>query len=97
MTEPETTISANKAFIGLSAAISFGILATAPTARASDRYEVPWGYQVQTWCQVDPACNGWDQKIQRLRDGDSASGLAASPKQMHRRPHTHGHDAGDRP
>jgi hypothetical protein len=95
--EPEMTMSADKAFIGLSVAISFGVLVTAPTARASDRYEVPWGYQVQTWCQVDPACNGWDQKIQRLREGASASSLAASPNQMRRRPHTHGHDAGDRP
>jgi hypothetical protein len=38
------------------------IVGTASAALAgSDRETEPGGYQVQTWCAVNPDCNGWNK------------------------------------
>jgi hypothetical protein len=87
-------MSAGKAFIALPIVIAFGVSATACIAEGSDRYTGPRGYQVQTWCQVDPACNGWDQKIQRLSEGRRAADSFTSP--IERRRLTHHHTAKER-
>ncbi len=43
-----------KTKMALAAALILGSTASAALARGS------YGGPVQTWCDIDPACNGWD-------------------------------------
>jgi hypothetical protein len=53
------------------------------------------GGPVQTWCDIDPACNGWNKR-HSTPYASSAPGFAAAPSQKHRPSHKHGKDAHDR-
>ena len=74
----------NKAAIALSAAIVFGVLGAASAALASD-HEESGGYRVQTWCDINPACNGREKHHPATAGKTgSAYGYVASPKQTPR-------------
>jgi hypothetical protein len=64
-----------KTKIALAAAIILGGTASVALARGS------YGGPHQTWCDVDPACNGWDKRMSHSSYGDAgnAYGYAASP------------------
>ena len=63
-----------KTKIAVAAALILAETASASLARGS------YGGPVQTWCDINPACNGWDQRINRLShgNGDNAYGYATS-------------------
>ncbi len=42
----------------LAAAAIVGVASSA--LAGSDRETEPGGYQVQTWCDINPDCNGWN-------------------------------------
>ena len=44
-----------------------------------------YGGPVQTWCDINPDCNGWSKGLHR-----------ASPDQKHSPSHKHGHEASNR-
>jgi hypothetical protein len=73
----------------LSAAVILGLLGGALPALASD-------HPVQTWCDVNPDCNGWSKGQHRASYESSAPDLAVSPL---RKPHPsrkHSHEASNR-
>jgi hypothetical protein len=49
-----------KTKIALAAALMLGGTASAALARGT------YGGPHQTWCDINPACNGWDQRIDHL-------------------------------
>jgi hypothetical protein len=60
--------------IALAAALILGGTASVALARGS------YGGPVQTWCDINPACNGWDKKTNHSSYGHAgdAYGYAAS-------------------
>ena len=60
--------------IALAAAIVLGGTASAALARGS------YGGPHQTWCDINPACNGWDKRMNHLSYGNAgnAYGYASS-------------------
>lgn len=72
-----------KTKIALAAALILGSTASAALARG-------YGGPVQTWCDIDPNCNGWNARMHRLSRDNAANsyGYAASP---HRTSHVRGH------
>jgi hypothetical protein len=82
----------------LSAAVILGLLGGALPALASDHngQDKTYGGPVQTWCDVNPDCNGWSKGQYRASYESSAPGLAAAPL---RKPHPsrkHNHEASNR-
>jgi hypothetical protein len=67
----------------LAAALILGSTASAALARGS------YGGPVQTWCDINPACNWWDRSHASHGNAGNAFGYVASP---HRTSHarTHG-------
>jgi hypothetical protein len=63
-----------KTKIAVAAALILCGTASVSLARGS------YGGPVQTWCDINPACNGWDQRINRSSHGNvgNAYGYAAS-------------------
>jgi hypothetical protein len=84
----------------LSAAIVLGSVAgAAPLAQAGMGgggydYET-YGGPHQTWCDVDPNCNGWNRTHASPYAG-SARAFAVAPVQKHHSVHKRGHDANTR-
>jgi hypothetical protein len=62
-------------------------------ARASDHngQEHSYGGPVQTWCDVNPDCNGWSKGLHRASYESGATGSTASPTQKQRLTRRHGH------
>ena len=58
----------------LSATVVLGLLGGALPALAGYDYDGLYGGPTPTWCDVNPACNGWDKKM-----GYSSYGYAPSP------------------
>jgi hypothetical protein len=82
----------------LSAAVILGFLGCALPALASDHngQDKTYGGPVQTWCDINPDCNGWNKGQHRASYESSAPGLAVSPP---RKPHPsrkHSHEASNR-
>jgi hypothetical protein len=80
--------------ITLSAAVVLGILAGAlPALAAQDRDPGPHegGGPVQTWCDIDPACNGWNKR-HPAPYASSAPAFAAPSKPKHHSSHKQTHD-----
>jgi hypothetical protein len=69
--------------IALAAALILGGTASVALARGS------YGGPVQTWCDINPACNGWDQRMNHLsyRHAGTAYGYAAPHHTSHVRTH----------
>jgi hypothetical protein len=84
----------------LPAAIIVGLLGGgALPALAGYNYDAPYGGPHQSWCDVNPNCNGWNKKLQGTAYQSNA-GLAAPLNQplhqKHHPSHKRGHDANDR-
>jgi hypothetical protein len=74
----------NKTKIALAAALILGSTASIALARGS------YGGPHQTWCDIDPRCNGWDARMNHLSHSHAgdAYGYAASPNHTsHARSH----------
>jgi hypothetical protein len=85
--KPIITLPALTLFaVALSAVL--GLLAGAVPALASDRsgQEHTYGGPTQTWCDVDPSCNGWNKGLHHASYESSAPGLAL-PNRKHRPSH----------
>jgi hypothetical protein len=65
----------------LSAVAACGLLGAAVPALASDHngQEHSYGGPVQTWCDINPDCNGWNKGQRRASYESGAPGLAAAP------------------
>jgi hypothetical protein len=74
-----------KTKIVLAAALVLGSTASAALARGS------YGGPVQTWCDIDPKCNGWDARMhQSYGNAGHSYGYAVSPhRTSHARRHAH--------
>jgi hypothetical protein len=71
-----------KTKIALAAALILGSMASAALARGS------YGGPVQTWCDIDPNCNGWNARMHQLSgDAGHSYGYAASHRTSHERGH----------
>jgi hypothetical protein len=64
-------------------------------ARASDHngQEHTYGGPAQTWCDINPDCNGWSKGVQRASSEGVASGTLASPTAKPYPLRKHGHKA----
>jgi hypothetical protein len=75
-------------------AAACALLASALPAPASEHNGQDHGFggPVQTWCDVNPDCNGWNRGLHRAAYEIGAPGSAASPSQKQRpaRPHARG-------
>jgi hypothetical protein len=73
-----------------------GLLGGAVPAVASDHngQDKTYGGPVQTWCDVNPECNGWSKGLHRASYESSAAGFVASPTPKPHPSRKHGHDAG---
>ena len=85
-----------KSNIIASAALMLGLLGSSFPALAEYDYE-HYGGPHQSWCDVNPDCNGWNKK-QRVPAAyqSSASGLVVPVNPKHRLAHKHSQDAKDR-
>jgi hypothetical protein len=72
-----------KTKIALAAALVLGSTASAALARGS------YGGPVQTWCDINPACSGWDSRMHQSHgNAGNSYGYAASPNRAsHARSH----------
>jgi hypothetical protein len=82
----------------LSAAVVLGLLGGAVPALASDHngQDHSYGGPVQTWCDINPDCNGWNKGVRRSPYESNALGLAASPVPKRNPSRKHGHEAANR-
>jgi hypothetical protein len=71
-----------------------GLLAAAAPALASEHngQDHTYGGPVQTWCDVNPDCNGWNKGLHRASYENGAPAPAASPSQKQHRARRHGHE-----
>jgi hypothetical protein len=80
----------------LPATVVLGLLGGAlPALAGYDNYG-PYGGPTQTWCDVNPDCNGWNKGQHRASYESSAPGLVVGPP---RKPHPsrkHSHEASNR-
>ncbi len=81
----------------LSAAMALGLCAGSAPARASDHngQEHSYGGPVQTWCDINPDCNGWSKGLHRTAY-DAAAASVTSPTPKQRPPRKPRHVANDR-
>jgi hypothetical protein len=72
-----------KTKIALAAALVLGGTASAALARGS------YGGPVQTWCDINPACNGWNSRMHDSHgNAGNSYGYATSPSRAaHARSH----------
>ena len=65
----------------LSAVAVLCLLGDAGPARASDHngQDRTYGGPVQTWCDINPDCNGWSKGVHRTSSEGGASASVASP------------------
>jgi len=81
------------------AALALGLLGSAVPALAEYDYDL-YGGPTQTWCDVNPDCNGWNKKLRGGAYGSNAYELVAprnqSPNQKHRPSHKRSRDPNDR-
>jgi hypothetical protein len=85
-----------KSIIIPSAALVFGLLGSALPALAEYDYE-QYGGPHQTWCDVNPDCNGWNRRVHAPAAYQSnASGVVEPLNPKHRPSHKRSHDAKDR-
>jgi hypothetical protein len=84
-----------KSNVILSAVTALGLVGGAASpALALYDYDL-YGGPHQTWCDVDPNCNGWNRAQARFTLCRQRPGFLVAP-QKHRPAHKHGHDADNR-
>jgi hypothetical protein len=66
-----------KAKIALAAALILGGTASVALARGS------YGGPHQTWCDINPACNGWDKRMDHLSNGHAGNAYGYVPAHTH--------------
>jgi hypothetical protein len=76
------------------AAIVFGLGSTLPALAEYD-YGL-YGGPHQSWCDVNPDCNGWNKRLPGPAYQSNASGVVTPLNPKHRPVHKRGHDADDR-
>ncbi len=76
-----------------SAAVVLGLLGGALPALAGYDFDGPYGGPTQTWCDVNPDCNGWNKGLHRQAYQSSAPGFVTPLNQKHRPSHKRSHDA----
>jgi hypothetical protein len=88
----------SKSNIIMSAAIALGLLGGALPALAGYDYDGSYGGPTQTWCDVNPDCNGWNKRLhaQADRSGTSVVMAPLNQNQKRRPPPKRIHDAGGR-
>jgi len=70
--------------IALAAGLILASTASAALARGS------YGGPVQTWCDVNPACNGWDERMSKLSHGHAGDAYGYAESRSHTsHPRTH--------
>jgi hypothetical protein len=79
----------------LSAAVALGLLSGAGPALAEYDYGL-YGGPHQTWCDVDPNCNGWNQRLHGPAYRSNAFSPVTPLVQKHRPLHKRSHDANSR-
>ncbi len=79
----------------LAAAIGLGLLGSTLPALAEYDYDL-YGGPHQTWCDVNPNCNGWNQRLHGPAYQSNASGEVTPLNPKHRPVHKRSHDANDR-
>jgi hypothetical protein len=67
----------------LSAAVILGLLGSALPALAEYDYDL-YGGPHQTWCDVNPDCNGWNRRLHGPAYQSNASGLVTPLNPKHR-------------
>ena len=82
----------------LFAAVVLGLFGARFTALASDHngQEHSYGGPVQTWCDINPDCNGWSKGLRRSPTENGAPGFVASPAPKPRPARKLGHVASNR-
>jgi hypothetical protein len=83
----------------LSAAIVLGLLGGALPALAGYNYDGLYGGPVQTWCDINPDCNGWNKAHRTASQGGASVVVAPLNQpltQKHRPSHKRSHDTNDR-
>jgi hypothetical protein len=70
-----------------------GLLGAALPALASEHngQDHTYGGPVQSWCDINPDCNGWNKGLHRASYESGARGPAA-PSQKQRPAHRHGRE-----
>ena len=81
-----------KSNIILSSGIVLGLLGSALPALAGYDYDAAYGGPHQTWCDVNPNCNGWNQRLRGPAYQSNASGLVTPLNQKHRPLHKRSHN-----
>ena len=76
----------------LSAAVILGLLGSALPALAEYDYDL-YGGPHQTWCDVNPDCNGWNKRLHGPAYQSNASGLVTPLNPKHRPSHKRSQDA----
>jgi hypothetical protein len=84
-----------KSTVILSGAVALGLLGGALPALAGYDYDAPYGGPHQSWCDVNPDCNGWNKRLPGPAYQSNA-GLVIPLNQKHYPSHKRGHDANDR-
>ena len=81
----------------LPATVVLGLLGCAlPALAGYDNYG-PYGGPTQTWCDVNPDCNGWNQRLHGPAYQSNGSGVVTPLNPKHRPAHKRSHvDANDR-
>jgi hypothetical protein len=81
------------------AAVALGLLAGAVPALAEYDWE-QYGGPHQTWCDVNPDCNGWNKRLHGAASRSNAYELVAPvsqlPNQKHRPSHKRSREPGER-
>jgi hypothetical protein len=84
-----------KSNIILPSGLVLGLLGGALPALAGYNYDM-YGGPHQTWCDVNPNCNGWNQRLHGPAYQSRGSGVVTPLNQRHRPSHKRSHDANDR-
>jgi hypothetical protein len=80
-----------KSNIILSAAIAMGLLGSAASPVLAEYDYGLYGGPHQTWCDVDPNCNGWNKALHGSRSAGRARAFVVAPK--HHPVHKRGGDS----
>lgn len=83
-----------KPSIFVSGAIALGLLGVLP-ARAGYNYDI-YGGPHQTWCDINPECNGWNKKLHGPAYQSNAAGPVTPINPKHRPAPNRSHDVKDR-
>ena len=79
-----------KSTLMFSAVAALGLIGGAVSPALAEYDYGLYGGPHQTWCQVDPNCNGWNRALRASPPAGNARAFAVTPAQKHRPVHKHG-------